>query len=108
VLVPGIEQVDFSSTSLYVQLEERYGIRPARARFTVEAVSADARAAELLDLDPGLPLLRCRQLTEDDSGRLIEVCEMAYRGDRYRFRATMVRGTAGEASGDGAAATPAG
>jgi len=50
------------------------------------------RRAALLGLDPGGPLLRCQQRTEDESGRPIELCEMVYRGDRYRFRATLVRG----------------
>ena len=39
----------------------------------------------------GGPLLRCSQITEDERGRAIERCEMVYRGDRYRFRATLVR-----------------
>ena len=91
-LASGIDEVDLESTSLYEVLEDRYGIRPARARFTVEAIAADARRAKLLDLEPGQPLLRCEQQTEDESGRPIELCEMVYRFDRYRFRATLVRG----------------
>ena len=92
-LVPGIDATDFSSASLYELLETRYDLRPTRARFTVEAVAADERRAGLLDLEPGQPLLRCMQQTEDQGGRPIELCEMVYRGDRYRFRATLVRGT---------------
>ena len=91
-LVEGIDEVALEGTSLYEVLEERFGIRPTRARFTVEAIEADARRARLLDLEPGQPLLRCEQQTEDQSGRAIELCEMVYRFDRYRFRATLVRG----------------
>jgi GntR family transcriptional regulator len=91
-LVPGLDEADLSSGSLYDVLEARYGIRPTRARFTVEAVAADARTSKLLGLDVGGPLLRCRQQTEDDAGRRIELGEMDYRGDRYRFRATLHRG----------------
>jgi GntR family transcriptional regulator len=91
-LAPDLVDVDFGARSLYTELEERYGLRPARARFAVEAVAADERRAALLDLQPGGPLLRCQQVTEDDTGRPIELCEMVYRGDRYRFRATLVRG----------------
>jgi DNA-binding GntR family transcriptional regulator len=91
-LAPGLVDVDFSTSSLYHELEARYGLRPARARFAVEAVAADDRQAALLDLRPGEPLLRCQQVTEDETGRAIELCEMVYRGDRYRFRATLVRG----------------
>ncbi|GIV01118.1 MAG: transcriptional regulator [Actinomycetota bacterium] len=94
-LAPDLDAVDFSAMSLYSVLEERYGIRPARARFAVEAIAADERTADLLELPPGGPLLRCEQITEDETGRTIEICEMRYRGDRYRFRATLVRGAAG-------------
>jgi GntR family transcriptional regulator len=91
-LVPGLTDIDFSSASLYSVLQERYELRPVRARFSIEAVAADDRRAELLELRPGEPLLRCRQETQDEAGRPIELCVMVYRGDRYRFRATLVRG----------------
>lgn len=90
-LAPDLGEQDFSEASLYEVLEERYAIHPTRARFEVEAVAADERLAGLLELEPGRPLLRCTQLTEDSNGRRIEMCEMVYRGDRYRFRATLVR-----------------
>ncbi len=90
-LAPDIAEVDFSTASLYAVLEERYGLRATRARFSVEAIGADERLAALLELTPGGPLLRCHQLTEDATGRLIEMSEMVYRGDRYRFRATLLR-----------------
>jgi GntR family transcriptional regulator len=87
---PELAHVDFEAASLYEELE-RHGLHPARARFAVEAVAADERHAALLDLQRGEPLLRCHQVTEDDTGRPIELCQMVYRGDRYRFRATLVR-----------------
>jgi GntR family transcriptional regulator len=92
-LAPGLDEIDLRETSLYDVLEERFGMRPARARFTVDAIAADERRAALLGLEPGEPLLRCQQQTEDESGRQIELCEMVYRGDRYRFRATLQRGS---------------
>ena len=91
-VAPGIEETDLEETSLYRALEDRFGVRPARARFPVEATPADPRRAELLGLEKGQPLLRCQQQTEDEAGRSIELCEMVYRYDRYRFRATLVRG----------------
>jgi GntR family transcriptional regulator len=90
-LAPTLEDVDFSTNSLYRVLQERYGIRPARARFAIDAIAADDRQASLLGLSEGGPLLRCSQATEDEGGRTIERCDMVYRGDRYRFRATLVR-----------------
>ena len=68
-VAPGIDDVDLQETSLYRVLEERFGVRPARARFTVEATPADPRRAHLLGLETGQPLLRCQQQTEDDAGR---------------------------------------
>ena len=100
-LAPDIGETDFSTESLYTVLEERYGVRAARARFSLEAIAADERLAALLELEPGGPLLRCDQLTEDETGRSIEMCEMVYRGDRYRFRATLVRaGTPASPAGE--------
>ncbi len=91
-LAPGLDDVDLGGTSLYEVLEGRYAIRPSRAHFTVDAIAADERYAGLLELEAGRPLLRCQQQTQDEASRQIELCEMVYRGDRYRFRATLVRG----------------
>jgi GntR family transcriptional regulator len=91
-LAPGLDELDLEERSLYQVLEERFGIRPTRARLTVEAIPADERRARLLGLEPGQPLLLCQQQTEDEIGRQIELCEMVYRGDRYRFRASLERG----------------
>lgn len=90
-LAPRLDRGDFSTLSLYALLEERYGIRPTRARLSAEAVAADGHQARLLDLNPGEPLLRCNQVTEDQRGTRIELCEMTYRGDRYRLHATLER-----------------
>jgi GntR family transcriptional regulator len=90
-IAPGLDRVDFSNASLYTELEERFQLRPALARIAVEAIAANERQASLLGVDRGQPLLRCHQLTEDENGRLIELCEMLYRGDRYRLRATLDR-----------------
>jgi GntR family transcriptional regulator len=99
-LVPGIERADFASASLYETFEGRFGIRPTRARFSVEAVAADQHDAEALEVEVGQPLLRCLQVTEDAHRRVIEWCEMRYRGDRYRFRATLVRANPSAAPSD--------
>lgn len=92
-LAPGLDQIDFTAVSLYALLEERHSLRATRARVSVEAVAADGHQARLLDLRPGEPLLRCNQVTEDQLGRRMELCEMTYRGDRYRFRASLERDT---------------
>jgi GntR family transcriptional regulator len=98
-LAPRVDRGDFTTASLYALLEERYGLRPTRARLSAEAVAADGHLARLLDLHIGEPLLRCNQVTEDQRGRRIELCEMTYRGDRYRFHATLERDAVSQGQG---------
>jgi GntR family transcriptional regulator len=85
-----LPQVDFTHASLYETLET-YGVRPVRADFTVCAIAADSRRAGHLGIEPGSPLLQTTTTGYDDQGRVVELGEMAYRGDRYRFRATLTR-----------------
>jgi GntR family transcriptional regulator len=82
--------LDFEAVSLYGSLEER-GVVPTRADFSVEATVASPDQAALLGVDPGHPLLVTSQTTFDQRDRPIELATMAYRGDRYRFRASLRR-----------------
>lgn len=86
---PGIEDLSFEDESLYQALEEHAGVRAVTADFAVEAITADERAASLLDMQPGEPLLLAVQTTYSQDGKPIELCRMMYRGDRYRFRARL-------------------
>jgi GntR family transcriptional regulator len=88
---PFLAETDFTSASLYATLEAN-GVRPpTRAEWAVEALAADSLRAELLGVSPGAPLLRVRGVGYDTARKLIEQSETVYRGDRYRFRATLVR-----------------
>ena len=87
---PSLPEHDWTRESLYRVLEE-VGVVPVRASYSVEAVAADARHAELLGLPVGAPLLLAQQVTFDQDQRPFELGRMAYRGDRYRFRATLTR-----------------
>lgn len=89
-VAPGLSDIDFANHSLYASLEER-GVIPSRASYAVEAMAADDRQAVLLEIGPGEPMLVAIQMTFDQHGRPIELGRIAYRGDRYRFRATLVR-----------------
>jgi GntR family transcriptional regulator len=89
-VAPGLPEVDFAHRSLYATLEHS-GVIPSRASYAVEAVAADGRQAVLLEIEPGEAALWATQTTFDQRGRPIELGRIAYRGDRYRFRATLIR-----------------
>jgi GntR family transcriptional regulator len=80
---------DFAQGSLYAALTEA-GAPPQRADYSVEALPAEPDQARLLGLQVGQPLLVTRQVTFTADGRVIELGGIIYRGDRYRFRATLL------------------
>jgi len=87
---PELPTIDFSTASLYAVLDAA-GAALVRADYTTEAVAADAEQARHLGVSQGSPLLLARTTSYDASDRVVELGETAYRSDRYRFRATLVR-----------------
>lgn len=87
---PRLPALDFSEASLYAALDE-HGCGPERAAYTVRAIAADAEQARHLSVEPAAPLLRTSTMSFDASGRVIELGEMTYRGDRYQFQASLTR-----------------
>jgi GntR family transcriptional regulator len=86
---PALRDADVGPGSLYELLMSECGLRPSRADYAVEALAADDRAATLLDVPAGAPLLLATQTTYDQYDRPIELGVMRYRSDRYRFRAVL-------------------
>lgn len=68
---------DTDSGSIFGYLREQ-GIALDRGRHTIDAVAADERDAQLLQVPLGAPLLRERRLTTSHAGQLLE-----YSDDRY-------------------------
>jgi GntR family transcriptional regulator len=89
--VKGIEKIDFTTASLYETLERRFRIVPTRTDYVIEAVAATRVQAKLLQLEPGAPVLRATEAMHDQLDRPTDVGCIVYRGDRYRFRATLTR-----------------
>jgi GntR family transcriptional regulator len=87
---PALPTVDFGTESLYAVLDAG-GTALVRADYTTEALAANAEQARHLGVTPGSPLLLARTTSYDASDRVVELGETAYRSDRYRFRATLVR-----------------
>jgi GntR family transcriptional regulator len=83
-LCPGIlQRHDYAVYSLREALERDYGIRPARARQTIRAVSAPARLARPLSIRPNAVLLAFERVTYSQDSVPIEFLRIYYRGDRY-------------------------
>lgn len=87
-LAPALRETDFRTGSLYAVLVAA-GAAPVRAEYAVEAVAADESRAALLEVSAGFPLLRAATTAYDAADRVVERGTMHYRGDRYRFRATL-------------------
>jgi len=90
-LVPGIERIDFADRSLYQTLADRYGLHLARGRRLLESIAARDVDADLLDIEPGDPLLFLRSVTFLEDGRAIEYYEARHRGDRTVLEVDLVR-----------------
>jgi GntR family transcriptional regulator len=96
-IAPGLPQTDFRVESLYSVLRD-HGVEPTRAAAVVEAVPADAEQARFLEVNVGTPLLSLSQVTYAQDGRPIDMGDVTYRGDRYRFRANLLAWRAASAS----------
>ena len=70
--------------SLYELLEIRYGLRPHRAKESLEPVTAGVREAEALDVAEGAPLMQVERTAYARSGEPLEFARDLFRGDRTR------------------------
>ena len=89
--VPGLTNHNLETQSLYELLENTYGLKLARGRRAVEAVSANRREAKLLQISRGDPLILLDSVTYLDNGVPIEYYHAVHRGDRSRFEVELVR-----------------
>jgi GntR family transcriptional regulator len=80
---PGMLEFRLDS-SLYELLETRYGLRPHRARESLEPVTAGVREAEALDVAEGAPLMQVERTAYARSGEPLEFARDLFRGDRTR------------------------
>ncbi len=81
---PGIDGIDFSRTSLYETLKDRFGVKIGAANETIEARGASKDEAGLLEIAPKSSLLVVSRTLLDAEGRPVELAHSLYRGDRYR------------------------
>ena len=89
-VAPALPEADLAQGSLYEALRKA-GVLPARADYLLQAIPAEARHAAALEVEPGAPLLMASARTFDETGKPIELSLSIFRGDRYRFRTTLLR-----------------
>lgn len=90
-LAPGLATFDLAG-SLYHTLLNHYRITLAGGEETIEAVSADAELAELLDVEPGAPLVYTERTVVTDKGQPVEFTQRWGRGDKSSFRVKLSAG----------------
>ena len=87
----GLRRYVTSGGSLYQVLRERFGVEMGHAEETIETALASPAEAELLGADVGLPMLLLSRHSFDADGKPVEWVRSIYRGDRYKFVATLNR-----------------
>ncbi|MCU1579651.1 MAG: hypothetical protein JWP19_1855 [Rhodoglobus sp.] len=75
-LAPGIEGVDFSTTTLFGALEGSYGLKIGSARRTFSAVAAAGEVSRALGVADGTPVQYLEQLTFLSDGRPVEYSDV--------------------------------
>ena len=89
VLTEGCDNIadyDFGEESLYSVLANQYGLIITRIDHLIRAVAADDYRAELLEIQPGEPLLLVITTARLQNGDIIEITYSHYRADRYEYR----------------------
>jgi GntR family transcriptional regulator len=89
-LCPALAVTDFTTAGLFATL--RAGTPPQLpqvADYSVEARHANAQEIELLEVDDNVPMLVATQVAFNQHGQPLEWTIATYRGDRYRFRASI-------------------
>jgi GntR family transcriptional regulator len=95
-LAPGLPKLDFTDASIYAALKAAEAA-PVTADVVVSATTADAMRARELDITSGAALIVCTTMSFDGRSRLVEIGEITYRADRYRFCAVLTRPAPGAA-----------
>lgn len=79
-----VSELDLAHDSITDHLE-RHGVPLAHAEHQVDAVAAGTRAARLLGISRGAPLLRAVRHTRDSEGEVVEHSVDLYRGESVAF-----------------------
>jgi GntR family transcriptional regulator len=84
-LVPGLTSPKLERGSLFALLQQEYAIQFSYADEEIDAAAADARSAQLLHVERGLPLLRMRQVLYSIKARPVAYVMGLYPSDRHKL-----------------------
>jgi GntR family transcriptional regulator len=88
-LAARVDPADLERWPMTRVLRDRLGVRIARNTETVQARLADPDTARLLGVPLLSPILHYTGVSYDDSGEVVDVARIHYRGDRFAFSVTM-------------------
>ena len=81
---PSLADADYKTVSLSALLQEMTARRIEHARQWIEAATATPDVAGLLEIDPGLPVLRVRRVTLVSGDVPVEFVEAFFHPERYQ------------------------
>ncbi|HEY9498311.1 MAG TPA: GntR family transcriptional regulator [Terrimesophilobacter sp.] len=90
-LAPGIEDIDFSSTSLFGTLEGRFRLKIGTARRTFSAQAASAEVSSALEVPVSSPVQYLEQLTFLSDGRPVEYSDVWINSSELRVVTLLAR-----------------
>ena len=90
-LVPRIEDIEFSRSSLYDVLGGHYDLVPASAHETHFAFAVGADDAVLLGVEAGAPVMGTELVARLPDGRALEYVRSVMRADRYKIVLELIR-----------------
>jgi len=90
-LVPRIQDIEFSRSSLYDVLSGHYNLVPTSAHETHYAFAVGGEDAGLLHLDEGAPVMGTELVARLADGRALEYVRSVMRADRYKIVLDLVR-----------------
>ncbi len=83
-----IYEMDLQANSIFTLLYKHTDTRLGEARQHITATSAGQSEVELLNVDPGAPLLLMKRLIKTKEGDYFQYSEDVYRSDRINFTTT--------------------
>jgi GntR family transcriptional regulator len=84
-ICPTLVDDDLVHNSLYQLLGEKYDLTIAKAKQYMEAIAANEFEAELLNIEPGTPLMLIESTVYMEDDTPLEYFKSRHRGDRTRF-----------------------